>query len=191
MRRSLARIADGPRRTPSLESIFGAFTKAVRTVDQSKLDHAKLEELSQHPDLLKVLDSWVLAPDRELVPALKRLGEIVTGLYGFRKDLVLYRGFDPNKRYQDLMGLSKANCVGDRCDYRLHSPLSFSTEEGIAEAFGPTLVRTMANPAHTPMLVITDELSTLVSRLRNINPETQKEVILFPPTNIDFVILKR
>lgn len=167
------------------------FKNSSLPIDLDRLDHKKMDELAQHPQLINALDSWILAPDRELVPPLTNLGKIVSELYGFKRDMVLFRGFDPSKTHQDKMGLASSCKVGEQHDYRLHSPLSFSTSENIANAFGTLTVQATVNPAHTPALVITDELATLVSRLRNINPETQKEVIVFPPANIEFIILKK
>lgn len=181
------------KRTPALEWAFwDALTKSTKPIDPKALDQEKLTALSQHPELIKQLDKWILSPDKGLLPALMRLAEIVNLLYGFT-DLVLYRGFDASISYQDTMGLTSKCAVGEHHTYDLPNPLSFSTERSIAQSFsgGKVVVQTIINPHHVHALVVTDELSFLVSELRNIDPETQKEVIVFPPASIKFTILEK
>ena len=179
------------KRTPAMEWAFWkALNDSAQVIDFTKIDQDKLAALSHHTELLKQLDRWILHPDKTLLPSLHALAKIVNDMYEFR-DMPLYRGFDPSIAYQDTMGLPQQYAVGQRHDYPLVNPLSFSTELTIAQAFGPTVVRTVVNPKKQLGLVITDELSVLVSQLRNIRPETQKEVIVFPPAVIQFTIIEK
>jgi hypothetical protein len=179
------------KRTPAMEWAFWkALKDGAQVIDFTQIDHDKLAALSQHTELLKQLDRWILHPDKTLLPSLRALAKIVNDLYKFR-EMPLYRGFDPSSTYQDIMGMPKNYAIGQRHDYVLENPLSFSTELSIAQAFGSTVIRTVVDPSKELGLVITDELSVLVSQLRNIRPETQKEVIMFPPAVIKFTILEK
>jgi hypothetical protein len=180
------------KRTPAMEWAFWkALNDGAQVIDFTQIDHDKLAALSQHTELLKQLDRWILHPDKTLLPSLRALAKIVNDLYHF-KELALFRGFDPSIAYQDTMGLQRGRyATGERHDYPLENPLSFSTELKIAQSFGPTVVRTLVDPNHPLGLVVTDELSVLVSQLRNIRPETQKEVIMFPPAVIQFTIIEK
>lgn len=179
------------KRTPALEWAFWkSGMKSVVPIDMTSLDHEKLHALSHHTDLLQQLDRWILHPDRVLLPSLRKLAEIVNQLYHFEQ-LVLYRGVNPWIKYQDTMGLTGHYEAGEGHSYTLENPLSFTTDEAIGREFGKVLVKTDLHPLSTPALVITDELATLVCQLRNIAPETQKEVIVFPPAVIQFTILEK
>lgn len=179
------------RRTPAMEwALWKTQGDGSKKIDVNKLDQEKLHLLSSYRDLLKALDNWILSPDRNLLPSLTELAKVVNRLYVF-KDLKLYRGFDMKLGYQDNMGLTGTPDLNKYYNYRCHSPLSFSTDKSIAQAFGSVVVTTELDVSHTGSLVITDELATLVCQLRNIAPETQKEVIVFPPALIKFEVIEK
>lgn len=188
-------------RTLALESrFFDSLTAsgASASLDEVKLDVARLQALEQHENLLQALDNWVLAPDKRLYPQLLQLATVVRKLYPLGHRMQLYRGFDPQSPYQNTMGLSERGFlsnsekpfkVGETHTYTCDdAPLSFSTDPGIARAFGKVVVRAIIDPQHTNALVITPELAALVSKRRNIKPETQHEVIVLPHTVLHFVI---
>jgi hypothetical protein len=179
------------RRTPALEwALWKTWDDGAKKIDVNKLDQGKLHLLSSQTELLKALDNWILSPDRNLLPSLTELAKIVNRLYNF-KELQLYRGFDMKLGYQDNMGLSGTPEQNKHYEYRCHSPLSFSTDLSIAQTFGSVVVLTHLNVNQTDALVVTDELATLVCQLRNIAPETQKEVIVFPPAVVKFEVIEK
>jgi hypothetical protein len=176
---------------------------ASKNIDKSQLDKSKINALKKHSDLLNALDQWALIADRNLIPKLIELGSVVNKLYDFKDDLTLYRGFGVSRfnNFQDTMGLIeerrfinkiKEHRVNDSFRYNSSfKAISFSTDLKIAEAFGSVVVRTMVNPLKDFILILTDELCYIVSEMRNIELETQKEVILLPPFDITFVVVKK
>lgn len=171
---------------------------ASTEIAEKKLDRAKMQQLQQHEELLQALDNWVRLPDRKLVTPLLELCTVVQKLYDLPAEMLIYRGFDPKSDYQNTMGLSEKGFfhntvhpyyVGETHQYLLKdAPLSFTLDEGIARAFGKTVVRTRVFPRKERALVMTDELCALVCKRRNIALQTQKEVLLLPEFRIDFVI---
>lgn len=176
--------------------MFGS--DAVKAVDESTLDQSRLKRYNQHPEMIELLDDWILSPDADLLEKLRPYVKKFESIARLRVGTKLYRGFDATSSYQDTMGLSKKKFlfnevlkhdVGDSFNYVISKPLSFSTDIDIARAFGKTVVELTSLPGE--YIWITDELSTLISRRRNIGPETQKEVILLPPEELTFKILSK
>lgn len=182
--------------TRFFDSLLAGNASTSLTAD--RLDATKLQALERHEVLIDALDNWVLAPDKRLFPQLIELASVVRKLYQLPHRLDLYRGFDPQSHYQNTMGLSKRGFMSnEEKDFRVgqtHSyecddaPLSFSTDLKIAQAFGKVVVRAQIDPNKCRALVITSELAALVCKRRNIEPETQREVIVLPPLQLDFVI---
>lgn len=162
-----------------------------------QLDPAKMEALERHDSLMASLDEWVLCPDKRLYPALIKLGDLARQLYKFPPSMTLYRGFDPQSGYQNTMGLSekgllfnkeKPFAVGERHHYEGEQPISCTTNESIAQAFGKVVIRTQIKPNAPGSLVITPELAAIVSKRRNVEHATQDEVIVLPPVHMTFEI---
>jgi hypothetical protein len=174
---------------------------AVKLVDSSRLDKSILSRLEKHIELVKLVDDWVLSPNAELLPKLIVAAKVFRSIQLLPKAVMLYRGFDPDSNYQDPMGLqdswslwrvAKKHEVGDKFTYVNEKPLSFTTDIGIARAFGSTVVKVSQTTVQNEFLWISDEISFLISRLRNLDEaETQKEVILFPRKTIHFTICEK
>lgn len=170
---------------------------ASQALAENQLDVPRMNQLQQHEDLIDALDHWIQMPEPRLYPALSRLSEEVRALYTFPESLTLYRGFDPQSRYQNTMGLSERGLlyntevpfeVGSEHAWCGDTPVSTTVDEQIAKAFGKVIVRLAVNPNTAGSLVITPELCALVCKKRDIDPQTQKEVILLPPVQVRFAI---
>lgn len=174
------------------------------TFDVSKLDMKKVEFFEKkYPDLVKKLDRWILSPDQDLISHLIKLGKIVEGLYGLG-DIVIYRGMTVSRmvpKYQETMGLTEKTWYGTlklkkevvpgyKFDYTAKNATSFSWDLSVARAFGNVVVSGVSKKG-TPRLIITDELDYVVSKLRNLEDEgeTQREVIVFPPSKLSCKVL--
>lgn len=168
--------------------------QAHKPIDESKLDKNKIRVLTQHMELIKSLDAWILVPDGKLMPNLKKLGKIVEQLYGISDSLKVFRGFGLYKTFlQNNMGLDKVKNldVGYRFDYRVEKyPLSFSIDIEIANCFGECTLQTTLDKTKIDYLDLTDELNFLICKERNIPVFTQKEVIVFPDVSLDCEIVR-
>jgi len=174
--------------------------RGSRRLELSEIDPHKLQVLLKHQDLIKVLDDWILYPDRRLIEDLKKLAVIVNGLNKHSQSLVLYRGISPHLNYQDTMDLRDPNGPifskvkkykkGDVFRYAsTEKAISFSTNIFIARGFGTTLVSTVCDPSKQLALIITPELSKIICDRRKItNLQTQDEVVILPPFDIEFTI---
>lgn len=169
---------------------------AERSLDE-QLDPEKMAALQRHDNLIASLDEWVMIPDKRLYPALQKLSEVARQLYKFPPSMTLYRGLDPQSSYQNTMGLSKKGILlntekpfrlGELHHYESDQPISCTTSEQIAQAFGKVVIRMKVQPNRPGTLVITQEMAALVCQRRNIELKTQDEVILLPPVQVDFVI---
>lgn len=189
------------KRWSNLEGGYGieGWADAMRVLPETEINRDKLREMEKYPHLIEALDSWVLAPDFQLLEELRKLADVVKRVYRFKGLMKLWRGVDPASSYQDVMGLAEKGFLwntvkrhekGDIFTYtNSHSPLSFSTNREIAQAFGKTLVSTVIDFEKADVLVITPELTKLVSQRRNLDEiETQDEVIFFPPYKLEFTI---
>ena len=180
-----------------LFSFFGDNGSAPISI--KSLDKMKLQTLSKYSDLIEALDQWILVPDKRLLPKLIELGKIVDSIYSI-KELTVYRGIDVGFMYkgkiQDTMGLTEGFFntlkdgvgIGYTFKYGITKPLSTTTDVKIASAFGSVIVEGSI-PRFVSKLVITDELSYLVCKRRNIEPSTQKECIIFPGSHITFKVI--
>lgn len=138
---------------------------------------------------IKAVDDWILAPNADLLPTIMEFGNLIKGFYEPQKTYLL-RGFGATPEFQDTMGInfdsgfwfkSAKVEVGKNIEYENTKPISFTVDEEIAFAFGKYVVVT-AEPVtlFADNFVITNEVSVAVSKRRNIEPRTQKEVILYP-----------
>lgn len=180
-----------------LFSFFG--NNGSTPISIKSLDKMKLQTLSKHSDLIEALDQWILVPDKRLLPKLIELGKIVDSIYSI-KEMTVYRGIDVGFMYkgkiQDTMGLTEGFFntlkdgvgIGYTFKYGITKPLSTTTDVKIASAFGSVIVEGSI-PRFVSKLVITDELSYLVCKRRNIEPSTQKECIIFPGSHIAFKVI--
>lgn len=173
-------------------------TATSKAYDPKKLNKDVLTELRKHMDLVKMLDKWILSPDKKLLPHIAKLAGVVDSLYSYDK-VVMYRGFSLFGGYQNDMGLSEKSwfgkklkaCVkpGYKFDYDQTNPTSWTWDEGIAKGFGNIVVT--AQMPKTGRLVIVNELSHLVSELRNLKDcQTQCEIITFGSMKIPTTVVK-
>ena len=168
----------------------------IKQLDMSKVEYFEKKYL----DLLKKLDSWVLFPDGKLVNDISKLGKIVDDVYKIN-DILIYRGFGTgslSRGHQETMGLAEKAWLGGtklkqgvvpgyKFVYTAVRPTSFTWDERIARVFGNVVVQGISKKG-SPRLVITNELSYLVGKLRNLNQSkefgTQREVIVLPPSKL-------
>lgn len=184
----------------ALESrFFDSLTagNAAQQLGEGEVDLALLKRLESHEKLIDALDAWITMPDRHLYPRLSELARLVQSECRLPPHQTLYRGFDPQSRYQNTMGLSDRGLLSnEEVDYSAGSvhryegatPVSFTTDESIARAFGKVVVRTEVNPQKDHVLCITPELTALVCKRRNIATSTQREVIALPPVALEFTV---
>lgn len=154
------------------------------------LDQRVVREYLKHSDLITALDEYILFADRQLIPKLVSLVHVQKTVQPGLKVDKLYRGFGNWGPQEDLGAKSMA--VGDSGTFRsTDKVVSTSTSLEIAKAFGPSVVE-ITNVAPFTGLIVTDELSFIVSRRRNLDkPMTQKEVILLPPIGFEFTVLEQ
>lgn len=83
--------------------------------------------------------------------------------------------------------------VGDTFMYGQNTtPVSFSTDIGIASTYGKVVIRSEVDHEIDNVLVFTNELAYLVCELQGKSPVSQKEVIMLPPFKVPcFVHLKK
>lgn len=188
----------------SLESLSGLQQDyGSISIDISKLDMKKVELFeTKHIDLVRKLDNWILYPNQNLLTYIVKLSKVVDELYSLR-DITIYRGMTVSKfgsKYQETMGLTETSWLGTaklkkgvvpgyKFDYTATRATSFSWNENIARAFG-NLVVSGVSKYGSPRLVITDELAYIVSKLRKLpDPDTQREVIVLPPSKLSCEVL--
>lgn len=188
----------------SLESLSGLQQDyGSISIDISKLDMKKVELFeTKHIDLVRKLDNWILYPNQNLLTYIVKLSKVVDELYSLR-DITIYRGMTVSKfgsKYQETMGLTETSWLGTaklkkgvvpgyKFDYTATRATSFSWDENIARAFG-NLVVSGVSKYGSPRLVITDELAYIVSKLRKLpDPDTQREVIVLPPSKLSCKVL--
>lgn len=166
------------------------YKNAVRPLSKIELesiDKNKIAELKKNKHLLESLDKWILFADRNLIPDIKRLSAIIKSMEK-QQGLVLYRGFNI---YSVQENLNIANPkINSNYNYATKErAVSFSKSKEIAKAFGEILVETNIKN-DVDYLEITNELNLIIHEMRNLKTiETQDEVILLPPFEIDFKVI--
>lgn len=159
-----------------------------------------VSKLEEHRELVLALDSWILSPDHNLLPKLKKLRDVVVELYGDKHEYTLYRGFGINA-YQTTLDLPMrrgffrriAAKSGDVFDVEITQPVSFTTEKMMAERFGEHIISLKSCDVTKVGLPITKELCYLVAKERNLVRDglvpSQAEVIMFPGTKVQLTYL--
>lgn len=174
-------------------------TYAQKYIDPLKLDKEILNKLEKHPELIEILDDWILSPDTALLPKLKQVMLTFNKIQPPPSFDKIYRGFDRTSSYQDTMGLSKKGFfrntvskfnLGDKLLYESANPLSFTPDLKIAKDFGSLIVFTQWSKVKERAFYITDEMSYLVSKRRNLQAATQSEIVVFPGKPIEFTIME-
>lgn len=165
-----------------------------RKLDVNKLDDALIDKLKAHQDILSTLNKWIMSPDSTLLPKLIEASEKLIDLDPRVLPSKIYRGVGLRNGYQDTLSITKNNArVGCEIKYTPTRPISFTTNLDIANAFGNVVVEADTKQLAQRYLWISDELSYLVSRMRNIAPMTQDEVIIFPtkiPVDLTIISVK-
>ena len=138
---------------------------AILYLDKTNLNFKIIEKYRAFPKLLEALDSWILMPDKMLLPKLMELAQIVNKLQPLTNDIIGYRGFNNSffLSYQETFGLSKAPEINSVATKTTTKPISFSTDIRIARAFGNIVLQTELNIAKHCFLRITDELAYIIS----------------------------
>lgn len=154
------------------------------------LDQNAVRAYLRSPDLMAALDEYILFADRQLIKRLMELADLQKKVQPSLKVTELYRG-SGNWGPQEDLG-SKGTQVGDVREFT--SPekvVSTSMSLEIAQAFGPTVLKITPSEA-TRKLIVSDELSYIISRRRNLDVAmTQKEVILLPPIGLTYTVLQQ
>jgi hypothetical protein len=138
--------------------------------------------------LIAAADSWALIADRNHLKSLYELEKVISALYRFDTDQY-FRGFDVN-HFQENFGIKSSTQIGNRFKYKsAENPISFTTDIRIARGFGSNVVSSTLSECK--LLHFTRELEYLICKRRNIALETQKEVILLPPYEIELILIER
>lgn len=155
------------------------------------IDQVAVKRYLSVPELLTALDDYILFADRALIPKLSELSKFIHKTQPDLKHGTLYRGFG-NWGPQEDLGMDKLN-VGESATFKSNDKvISTTTSLEIAEAFGPTVVEILPLDRAMSTLIISDELSYIISRRRNLDVSvTQKEVILLPPIGIKATVLQK
>ena len=169
----------------------------AKTFDVKKLDNDVTVAYMSMSDAVDVLVKWVQLPDMHLVNELKDVAKALNAVKPLPDGTELYRGFYPTSVYQDTMGLMekdwlgskvKPHLVGEAYEYSLERPLSFTTDLSMAEAYGATVVQLHNRP--DAYIWITDELNLLIATALGKPAKSEKEVIVLPPFDSRFTIVK-
>lgn len=154
------------------------------------LDTTAVREYLKYPDLMAALDEYILFADQKLIPSLQKLERLQKKVQPGLSIDKLYRG-SGNWGPQENLG-SEGMRVGEKKAFKSpHKVISTSTSLEIAQAFGNTVVGIELDTSAS-YLAVSDELSYIVSRRRNLDEAmTQKEVILLPPISLTFTVLEQ
>lgn len=156
------------------------------------LDNKAIDIYSRHVKLIDKLDSYILFADRDLIPDLIELAELVRKTQKQPPSVTVYRGFGSWK-YQEDLG-AKNMSVGDTGTIvSSDKVISTTTSLEIAQAFGNNIVQIQLKASEQNYLTVTDELSYLICKRRNLTQAvTQREIIILPPLSISYqLIIKR
>lgn len=171
--------------------------KEAKTFDVKKLDNEITVAYMTMPEAIKLLVRWVELPDMHMLNELMDVAEKLKAIKPLPDDTNLFRGFYPTSAYQDTMGLMERDWLGAKVkphhpgesyEYALERPLSFTTDQSMAEAYGSTVIQLHGHPE--AYIWITDELNLLLATARRKEAKTEKEVIVLPPFDARFTIIK-
>lgn len=169
----------------------------AKTFNVKKLDDEATVAYMALPDAIKLLVRWVELPDMHMYTELMDVAEKLKAIKPLPEGTSLFRGFYPTSAYQDTMGLMKRDWLGANVkphlpgevyEYTLERPLSFTTDQSMAEAYGSTVVQLHGDPE--AYIWITDELNLLLATAMRKEPKSEKEVIVLPPFDSRFTIIK-
>ena len=167
----------------------------------SAIDQQIVKEFEKCNDLISALDQWVLSPDKRLKPKLLELGTLVDEMYDY-EDVLSYRGFSIGGGYQNDMGLTVKGFFGKKLKpgvrpgyhfkYNVNDPIAFSWSRRIASDFGSVMIKATIPKGNR--LIITKELSYLVSKRRNLNMKngiaTQCEIDILDKASINCEVIR-
>lgn len=169
----------------------------AKTFDVKKLDDEVTVAYMAMPDAIKLLVRWVELPDMHMYTELKDVAEQLKAIKPLPEGTNLFRGFYPTSAYQDTMGLMerdwlgskvKPHHIGESYEYALKRPLSFTTDQSMAEAYGSTVVQLHNQPE--AYVWITDELNLLIATAMRKEAKSEKEVIVLPSFDSRYTIVK-
>ena len=161
----------------------------VRTYNVKQLNKSVVSKLEKHPDIIELLDYWVLLPDGNIANQLEVYAPIIRKIQSPILPPLLYRGFSTSG-YQNTMGLVdngffsnslKKNLAGKWIEFSLTHPLSFTTNRELAKGFGENTVIVKSVDIVEHCIWISPEICYLIALRRNLKSyETNDEVIVLP-----------
>lgn len=158
------------------------FSNTTLKIDESKLDFLVVEKFKSRLDILEVLYEWILIPDKHYLNKLLKIKPEIDKIQSTTLPKILYRGYSSSPgSIQDQMG-SKYLQVNGTFKYRLVNPISFTAELKIAQSFGNVVITYVTDKDIAKQSIyLTDEICYCICKeIINSEPETQKEVIIFP-----------
>lgn len=156
-----------------------------KPLDVSKLNQTIVAEYERHDSLMAILDKWILIPNYTLASELRKVRDLVNRLQPHRDPKTkLYRGFRLSNSTQSHTPFDSNVKQGDTVSIEFDSPRSFTSDPDIAAGFGDTIIVIRPGKYVKSFLRITDELSYVICKRRNIDPSTQCEWLLLPETKI-------
>lgn len=160
-----------------------------RTVDSSKLNQRIVSKFEQYPEIIEVLDRWILFPNAALVDELEKIAPEVRKIQPPHLPDYLYRGFS-TLGHQETFGFVnvgwfrnkvKTGLYGQSTSLRLEKPVSFTTNKDIARGFGSNILSTTSKGVLQHSIWVSDEICYLVAMKRKHKiVESQDEVIVLP-----------
>lgn len=166
------------------------FSNAVMKIDESKLDFSIVEKFKSRLDILEILYDWILIPDKHYLNKLLKIKPEIDKIQPVVLPKILYRGYSSSSgSMQDQMG-SKYLQVNDVFKYKLVNPISFTAELKIAQSFGNIVITYMVDKDIAKQSIyLTDEICYCICKeIVHSEPETQKEVIIFPNGKIKEIV---
>lgn len=179
-----------PMRVKAMSRGYSVARIPKRNIDMSIVSVLK----SKYLDEMRILDNWVLTPNRDKLKGIESLQRFLIGKYDV-SDIVLYRGFS-SKGIQNNLGLSGGGifsrspklAIGSNHAIHINHPTSFTTDLRIALDFGKVTVKATDIDTRR-ILPLSDEVMYVLSEFRNLNVkdsfiETQREVIVLPDSKV-------
>lgn len=138
------------------------------TYDKEDVDQAIVAKYLKHPDILKLIDDWVLEPKQEYVEKLIAANRVIRSIQPVGNYPKLYRGFSPTNTDQERLGLNvktwwggekgKKAQPGAKFKAASERALSFTHHKATASKFGNYVVSIDPNHYRDHLLDISYEL---------------------------------
>lgn len=178
----------------SNKNSFTTVSITTQEIDKNKL--SKLRLAFKNKDyLIKTLVSHSGLTNKDNIVHLKEISEILRNIYSYPKELKVYRGIGIAWSFQNTLNIKnkgKDLKIGDKVIYESNKDvISFTTEIGIARAFGNLIVETTLNET-LDFIIYTNELCVMYNEYQNLTKlETQREVILLAPFEVELKVTEK